>query len=215
MKPISVPRPLAAAMCVVALSTATLGAASRQDTPPSTGTACVGIVLPSVAGAEGSATDVATAVRDLFISYLTGPTINAIPLEARLPSQAVLEARQKGCGHVVIPSVVRKRKGGNKFGSILGQAAGSAAWHMPYGGGAGAAARAGAATAAAHAASTFASETRAKDEIELGYRVGTPDTVVQAKPISEKAKARSDGEDLLTPLVEQAAQKIASVAVPQ
>jgi hypothetical protein len=86
---------------------------------------------------------------------------------------------------------------------------------MPYGGGAAGAARIGAATAAAHAASAFASETRAKDEIELGYRMGSPDTVMQAKTVTTKAKARTDGEDLLTPLVEQAAQRIASVAVPQ
>jgi hypothetical protein len=213
MKPIS-PLRLTALVAGLLVLTSTIFAEARQDAPP-TGTSCVGIVLPSVTGAEGSATDLATAVRDLFVSYLTGPSIGAIALEARLSSQAVLEARQKGCGHVVIPSVVRKRKGGNKFGSILGQAAGTAAWHMPYGGGAAGAARIGAASAAAHAASAFASETRAKDEIELGYRVGSPDTVMQARPVSANAKARTDGEDLLTPLVEQAAQKIASVAAPQ
>jgi hypothetical protein len=207
-------RLIAALTSAVALA-APLAAESRQETPQPAAAACVGIVLPSVEGAEGNATTVATAVRELFISYLTGPTIAAIPLEARLPSQAVLEARQKGCGHVVIPSVVRKRKDGNKFGSILGQAAGTAAWHMPYGGSAGAAAARAGAVTAAHTASMLAADTRAKDEIQLAYRLGTPDTVVQANSKAAKAKAKADGEDLLTPLVEKAAEEIASVAAPR
>jgi hypothetical protein len=35
--------------------------------------------------------------------------------------------------------------------------------------------------------------------------------VVNAKPQSVKAKAEVDGEDLLTPLVERAAQDVASI----
>ena len=212
MKPTSPIRPLAGLACALALS-ATLSAESGQEaSPPPAGAACVAIVLPSVTGAAGNATDLATAVRDLFVSYLTGPTINAVPLESRLPSQAVLEARQKECGHVVIPSVVRKRKEGSKWGSALGNAAGTAAWHVPYGGTAGAAAARAGAVAAAQTAATLAADTRAKDEIELAYRVGTPDTVVQAKAVTSKAKARNDGEDLLTPLIERAAEGIAAVA---
>jgi hypothetical protein len=182
---------------------------SAQETPsPQT---CVAVMLPSVQGAEGSATAVASAVRDLFVSYLTGPSIRSIPLESRLASQAALEAGQKGCGYVLIPSVMKKRSGGGTLGGALGQAAGTAAWYVPYGGAAGGIGRA-AAIGAAQTMSGFAGETRRKDEITLGYRVGTPETVVNAAPVSNKAKAKVDGEDLLTPLVERAAQDVFAAA---
>jgi hypothetical protein len=46
----------------------------------------------------------------------------------------------------------------------------------------------------------------------LSYRLGAPDAVERVKPVIEKAKAKSDGEDLLTPLVEKAANGIATTA---
>lgn len=201
---------LAAATAAVLLAGTPGVAGSNQDTPPSAQT-CLAIVLPSVQGVEGSAADVASAVRDLFVSYLNGPSIRSISLEARLPSQAVLEARQKDCGQVLIPSMVRKRPSG-QLGGILGQAVGTAAWYVPYGSGVGGAVAAGAAAGAAHAISSFASETAKKDEIELSYRLGTPASVEQTKPVTAKAKAKVDREDLLTPLVERAAQDIVAAA---
>ena len=172
---------------------------------------CLAVVLPSVQGVDGNATDVAAGIRDLFVSFLNGPALRTVTLDARLPAQAAIEARQKGCERMLLTTMVRKRDGGSKMGSVLGQAAGTAAWHMPYGA-AGSMAR-GAAIAGAQAASTLASDTRRKDEVRLEYRIGTPDTVAAAKPVSSKAKARADGEDLLTPLVEQASATIFAAAI--
>ena len=172
--------------------------AAAQDAQPGQkdrpAQACVAVMLPSVQGVEGSASGVATAVRDLFVSFLTGPSIRTVALESRLPSQAALEAVQKDCGFVLIASVTKKRSGGQLSGGV-GQAIGSAAWHLPYGGAATATGRA-AAIAGAQALSGLASETRRKDEITLGYRVGTPESVAAAKTASAKAKATVDGEDL-------------------
>lgn len=185
-------------------------------TLPATGSAqdasapCLAVVLPSVQGVDGSATEVANGVRDLFVSFLTGPALRVITLEARLPAQAAIEARQKSCELMLLTTMVRKRDGGSKLGGVLGQAAGTAAWHLPYGG-AGTMAR-GAAIAGAQAATTLASDTRRKDEVRLEYRVGPPDSVAGAKAVSSKAKARADGEDLLTPLVERAAAEIFGAA---
>ena len=50
--------------------------------------ACVAIVLPSATGVEGDALAFSTSLRDLFASYLTGPSVRAINLEARLASLA-------------------------------------------------------------------------------------------------------------------------------
>jgi hypothetical protein len=172
---------------------------------------CIAIVLPSAKGAAGDATEFATSLRELFVSYLTGPSLRAITLEARLASQAIEEARQKDCSHVLVTSIDRKRNDGSGWGRALGRAAGTAAWYgMPYGGTAATAAARGAAVAGAHAISTMAETTKAKDEVTLEYRFGTLDAALRAAPRTEKAKARSDGEDLLTPLVEKAAEAIAA-----
>ena len=186
--------------------------ASAQDTAAAaSGQACVAIVMPSATGVDGDATAFSTSLRDLFASYLTGPSLRAISLEARLPSQAIEEARQKQCAYILLTTIARKRDGGG-WGKALGQAAGSAAYYgIPYGGSAAAVAARGAAVAGAHAISAMASTTRAKDEVTLEYRIGTVDTVMRTALKTEKAKARSDGEDLLTPLVEKAAEWVAAV----
>jgi hypothetical protein len=172
---------------------------------------CIAIVLPSAKGAAGDATEFATSLRELFVSYLTGPSIRAITLEARLASQAIEEARQKDCGNVLVTSITRKRNDGSGWGRALGRAAGTATWYgVPYGGTAASAAARGAAVAGAHAISTMAETTKAKDEVTLEYRFGTLDAALRAAPRAEKAKAKSDGEDLLTPLVEKAAEVIAA-----
>jgi hypothetical protein len=66
---------------------------------------CIAIVLPSLHGADGDASGFANSLRDLLASYLTGPSLKAMPLEARLASQAVEEARQKQCGNVLVTDV--------------------------------------------------------------------------------------------------------------
>lgn len=175
------------------------------------GPACVALTLPSVQGVDGPAANFGAGVRDLFASYLTGPSIKTITLEARLPSQAALEARQKGCAQVLLASVTRKHSDGKTSG-ILGQAAGIAAMRAPAGGGVAGSIASGATWASGEAIYRFSSQVKAKDEIELSYRLGPPETVETAKPMTSKAKAKTDGEDVLTPLVEKAASAIVGAA---
>lgn len=196
----------ALASAAILLTIALIGEVRAQNTSQ----ACIAIVLPSVQGVEGNSTAVAGEIRDLFSSFLTGPSVKAISLEARLPSQAILEARQKGCGQVLIPAIVRTQSGGGKAGKLFGQAAGIAVSRAPVGGGVGGAVAAGAAVGGGHALYYMASETKKQDELELTYRLGPPDSVEQVKPVGAKAKAKADGEDLLTPLVEKAATAIVS-----
>jgi hypothetical protein len=169
---------------------------------------CIAIALPAVQGVAGSAVDVGNAARDLFTSYLAGPTIQVAALETRLASQAPAEARQKECGHVLIASLTRKRSGGSgMLGRVIGQAGSTVAWQLPGSGVGGAVAR-GAAVAGAQAASELASTTKAKDEMTLEYRVTTVDGRSVLKPKDEKLKASVDGEDLLTPLVQRVSESI-------
>jgi hypothetical protein len=175
---------------------------------------CIALVLPSAKGAAGDATEFAKSLRELFTSYLTGPSLRAIPVDARLASQAIEEARQKQCGYVLLTSIERKRNDGSGWGRAVGRAAGNAAWYgVPYGGTAATAAVRGAAIAGAHAISAMAETTKAKDEVTLEYRFGTLDNATRATPQTQKAKAKNDGEDLLTPLVESAAEAIAAAVL--
>ena len=179
---------------------------------PSSATACVAIMLPSARGVDGDATAFATSLRELFMSYLTGPTLRAIALDARLPAQAIEEARQKDCGYMLMTTVTRVRHGGGGGMAALGRAAGTAAaYGIPYGGSVGTAAARSAAIAGAYAISNMAGTTKAKDEITMDYRVDTLDRVIAAKPTTLKAKAKQDGEDLLTPMSENASGTIAGI----
>lgn len=179
------------------------GARTSQATPR-----CIAIVLPGVQGIEGSATDVGSALRELFASYLKGPSTQVLELEARLVSQALEEARQKECRHVLIATLTRKRGGGGVLGKVMGHAAATAAWHIPGGGTVGSAVARGAAIGTVQAVAGLATSTRAKDEMRLEYRLASVDGKTQVGPKSDRRKAKVDGEDLLTPLVERAAETI-------
>jgi hypothetical protein len=80
-------------------------------------------------------------------------------------------------------------------------------------GGAGSTAGRIAASAAAGAARTaawdYAHNFRSKDELTLSWRLEGPDAA-EVKKGKAKRKAESDGEDLLTPLVQSAAETIAA-----
>lgn len=173
---------------------------------------CIAIVLPTVQGVEGNASDVGAAARELFKSFLSGPSMQVVSLDARLTSQAVEEARQKQCARILTATLTRKRGGGgNVFGRVLGDAAGTAVWHIPGGGSvASAAGRAAAIGAAQATVATLAASTKANDEMRLEYRLASVDGTNVVGPKTDKAKSKVDGEDLLTPLVQRAAEAIAA-----
>jgi hypothetical protein len=166
-------------------------------------------MLPSVQGIEGDASAFGASVRDLFASFLRGPSLQVVLLDARLSSHAVEETRQKQCPHLLTATLTRKRSGtgGGLLGTVIGQAGSSVAWGIPGGGIGGAVAR-GAAVAASQAVSDLASTTRAKDEIRLEYRLQSVEGKTMSGPTTEKAKASVDGEDLVTPLVGKASEAI-------
>ena len=175
---------------------------------------CIAIGLPAVKGMEGNALEVGGAVRELLASFLNGASIRVTALEARLPSQELAEATQKACGALLVATLTRKRGGGGLLGQVLGQAASTAAWQIPGGSAASSVAR-GVAIASAQAVSTVAYHTKAKDEMRLEFRITSTDGRPVLKPRSEEAKASVDGEDLLTPLVQKAAESIVAVVSGQ
>ncbi len=165
---------------------------------------------PSVAASVGSATSASDAVKQSLASFLTGPTIGVVPLSARLESQARQEAKTAACRYLLFTEIKHQRKQGK---SILGRAAGGAvqqgAWRAAgeAGSGVGRVAADAAAGAAGAAVSEMAYSTMAKDEMSLKYRLEAADGKILVDQAG-KRKAESDGEDLLTPLAQQAAEAV-------
>lgn len=186
------------------IAAASLAAALFVPTAAGAETTCIALPLPSVRGADGNATELATSLRDLVSSYLTGPSLRTVLLDARLADQALEEARQKNCPTVLSITLTRKKSGGGAFGRALGDAAGAAAWHLPHGSSAASSAARGAAMAGSAAASSLASNTRARDELQVEYRLSS-DGRRALHEGRDSQKAASDGEDLVTPLVERMA----------
>ena len=200
-----------AAVAVIAHAAPASGrqAAATPEPAAKVDVVCVAIVLPTIEGAPGDSATLAESVRAVFTSYLTGPSLKALPLEARLPSQAAEEARQKDCGRVLTVALVLKRGGGGNALGAITRAAGTAAWYVPVSGVGGAIAR-GSAVAGAEAVAAAATGTRAKDEMRIDYRVTSPDGAAILAPKFDKAKAKADGEDIVTPLVAKAAAAVAA-----
>jgi hypothetical protein len=185
-----------------------LAASAAQDPASSKTTVC--LAPPSITSAVGNASDAASAVRETFASYLTGPSLSATELTARLESQVRLEASAAACPYLLLTAVKHVRKSGR---GILGRMAGSAAQQAAWSVGAATSSTAGriitsaAAGAAGAAASNYASWMKSKDELTLTYRLESATGAVLVEKTA-KRKATSDGEDLITPLVEDAATVI-------
>ena len=160
----------------------------------------------------GSSETAIAAVRETFSSFLTGPSLGTRPLDARLASQAREEARLASCQYVLLTTIKQQRKQDN---GLLRRAAGGVAEagaREVLGGARSTEARiaANAATSAAAAVREMTYGFKTKDVLELGYRLESADGTVLLEK-SEKRTAKSDGEDVLTPLVERASEAIASV----
>jgi hypothetical protein len=92
----------------------------------------------------------------------------------------------------------------------MGNIVGSAAGNIPVGGSATTAAARSAAIGGVYTTAVIVSSIKAKDEVTLEYRLDSVQTSKTVVSNSAKVKAKSDGEDILTPLVETSAQTIVS-----
>ena len=200
-----------ASLFAIALMPALAAVVGAQSPKPvsSMPAKCFAIVIPTLEGVAGNASEAAVGVRDVMESYLNGPSLKVLALEAKLPSQAREEAKQKGCEPLLFLKLTRKT-GGGKLLKAVGQAASTTSWQLPGGGtAASAAARVGAA-GGLQAVSAMAQQTKVKDEVILEYRLESADGHVQFGPRSEHQTAKTDGEDILTPVTARAAENIAS-----
>jgi hypothetical protein len=112
-----------------------------------------------------------------------------VALSSQQLSQALDEARQRQCDYLLSASVTIKKGGGSMFGKAIGNIA-AAATGMPTGGGG------------------AGNGIKAKDELSLQYMLDNLQTSSTVLSNTSKAKARSDGEDIITPEVQKASQAI-------
>jgi len=191
------------------------GSITSASSPKKAGTIRIGIVMPKVQMSAGNTAEAAEAVRSGFANYLNGPRIEVVTLAARLPSQALEEARQSQCDYVLYSSLTQKKGGGGgMFGRALGNIAGSAAVYIPGGSSAGTAAARSAAITGVYTTANIAGSIKARDEVSLEYKLEATDSTRPGTANTVKAKANTDGEDIVTPLVEKASEAVVS-AVPK
>lgn len=161
-----------------------------------------------------SATDLAAAVQNTLAEYLKSPAVELVRLEAKLPSEIEAEARQKECDFVVYANVSHKKGGGGGFGGMFSKVVAPTVGQVGIGHtGSTAGNVAGqVATQGIVNAGTMSANVKQKDELTLDVRVQAPGVASPAATRQFKAKAKSSGEDIITPVVEQAAQMILDAA---
>ena len=157
-----------------------------------------------------NAADLAAAVRNTLAEYLKSPNVELVQLEAKLPSQVDAEARQKECDFVVYSNVSHKKGGGGGFGGMFSKVVAPAVGQVGIGHtGSTAGNVAGqVATTTIVSAGAMSANVKQKDELTLDVKVQTPGSATPNASREFKSKAKSAGEDIITPVVEQAAQMI-------
>jgi hypothetical protein len=155
-----------------------------------------------------NANDVALAVQNALMQSLKTGNVEAVPIQAKLQSAIDAEAQQKECDYVVYSNVAHKKGGGGGFGSVFGSSAASVVGSA-IGHGAGTAA---AITTNAVVSASITENIKAKDELTLDVRLESPGSGTPAFTKQYKGKAKSAGEDIISPVVAQAAQGVVGFA---
>jgi hypothetical protein len=196
--------------------------------PKAPGKIRIGVAPPDAQLGQGnnSMADYSTPIRNAMILLMNGPAVEVAALDSHVPMQVQAEAQQKQCDYVMLSSVAVKHNSGGGFGKFAKFAAPVASM-TPVGmmaHGMGSAMAASAASAAASAASQaaqqqamnqvmsqlqgFNGQIKSKDDVNVQYQLFVPG---QSSPILQNAlqgKAKTDGEDVLTPMLQQTANTV-------
>lgn len=180
-------------------------AAAEPLGPKKPGVIRIGIasVKTGAVGEGISAADLSAAVRNSLMQYLKLPKVEVVALEARLDSAVESEAQSKECDFVAYLTASHK-KGGGGFGMFKSLAPVISSV-IPVAGAAGAGGYI--AGQAVVTAATVSAQVKNKDEITLGVKLNkTGGTATLDRTL--KSKAKSNGDDIISQAVEQAAQAI-------
>ena len=175
------------------------------------GTVRIGIadVKTGAIGEGVTAADLAAAIESTMMQYLKVPNVEVVPIDAKLASAIDAEARQKECDFVLNITASHKKGGGGGFGKMFGSALGAAVGRTGIGHtGSTAGNIAGQiATQSIVSATSVSSQMKAKDEISLDVKfISLSGGAGLAKAF--KVKSKSDGDDIISAVIEQAAEAI-------
>ena len=173
-------------------------ASRRQNSPTSSvgvkkaGTVRLGIVQPS---AKIGSNDVSEGIRSTLMRYINGgASLEVVPLSSSS------EASSKQCDFVMTSSLTHTPgKSGGGLGGFMKKAASV--------GGQIASGTIGSGSSSPQSAADASSGIKAKDEVSYDYQVTRVDGSSVASN-SQKRKANSDGEDVISPLLSQVAGEV-------
>lgn len=144
-------------------------------------------------------------VQNSLSEYLNSPEIEVVVLESKLASQIPNEAKDKKCDYLVFVTAAHKKGGSGGFGKMFSKVAPVVGAVVPITGVAGGIAGSVASTAIMTVGS-MSSNVKAKDSLQFDLTIQKVETASQILTKQYKAKAKSNGEDIFTPLIEQMAQ---------
>ncbi|HMG87823.1 MAG TPA: hypothetical protein VK574_18960 [Terracidiphilus sp.] len=167
--------------------------------------------------------DYSTPVRNAIVFMMNGPAVEITALDAQLPIQLQAEAQQKQCDYILVSAVTVKRASSGGLSKFM-KAGSMAANFTPLGMMAHSMGAVNGMIATQTVMQTTAAMTtqqqamgqlsgfngqiKSKDEVTVDYQL-LPTGGTQPKLQNElKGKSKSDGEDVLTPLIQQAANSI-------
>ncbi|HMK21561.1 MAG TPA: hypothetical protein VK466_04460, partial [Terriglobales bacterium] len=199
-------------------------AAPQALGPKAPGKIRIGIAPPDAQLGQGNnaGADYSTPIRNAVVLLMNGPAVEIAALDSHIPMQLQAEAQQKECDYILFSSVaVKHQQGGfGKFAKFGGMAASMTPMGAMAHGVGGAMAAQAAASAASQMAqqqamnqamsqlSGFNGQIKSKDDVTVQYSLTQTG---QQAPILQNAlqgKAKSDGEDVLTPLLQQTANTV-------
>ncbi len=193
--------------------------AKASDNPtPEVGAKKAGTIRIGLAqvktGAVGeglNAQELSGAIQNSLSQYLKSPNVELVALEAKLPSAIDAEAKAKECDYVIYAQVSHKKGGGGGFGGMFGKTLGSVVAQTGIGHtGSGVGNLTGQIATQSIVAATLTQNVKSKDEITLDIKLTKDGAQTLAKQY--KAKAKGNGDDIITQVVEQAAQAILDAA---
>jgi hypothetical protein len=197
--------------------------------PKAPGRIRIGVAPPDAQVGQGNnaGADYSTPIRNAEIALMSGPAVEIAPLDSRIAMQLQSEAQQKQCDYILYSAVSVKHNSGGGFGKFM-KMAGPVASMTPMGmatkgmGGAMAAqvASQAASTAAMQAAqqqamsqlSSVNGQIKSKDDVTVQYQLVPTGQTAAVVQNTLTAKAKSDGEDVLTPLLQQTATSVLTQA---
>jgi len=189
--------------------------------PKAPGKIRIGIAPPDAQVGQGTNTggDYSTPIRNAEIALMSGPAIEIAPLDSHIAMQLQAEAVQKQCDYVMFSAVTLKHNQGGGFGKFA-KFGGMAASMTPMGamahgmGGAVAAQTASVALSqmaqqqAMNQLAGFNGQVKPKDDVTVQYQLVATGQTAPLVQNSLQGKAKSNGEDVLTPLLTQAATEV-------